>query len=100
MNVDGNLWYVKLADGDVERVTLDQLDEAFQSGQIDENNMVLASGSDQWMRLADLLGLSDVTPPPPPPTPTPQIAMQARTLPVPTMHPAAAVRPAPAMQPL
>jgi hypothetical protein len=100
MSVDGNLWYVKLADGDVERVTLDQLDEAFQGGQIDENSMVLAAGSDQWMRLADLLGLADATPPPPPPTPTPQNAVHARTVPVPAMQQAAPVRPAAAMQPL
>jgi hypothetical protein len=72
MSVDGSLWYVKLADGDVERFTLDQLDEAFQNGQIDENTTVLAAGSDQWLKLSDLLGLADATPPPPPPTPTPQ----------------------------
>jgi hypothetical protein len=69
MSVDGSLWYVKLADGDVERVTLDQLDEAFQNGQIDENTMVLAAGSDQWLKLSDLLGLADATPPPPTPAP-------------------------------
>ncbi len=58
MSVDG-MWYVKLADGDVDRVTLDQLDEAFQKGQVDENSMVLADGAEQWMKLADLLGLSE-----------------------------------------
>jgi hypothetical protein len=58
MSVDG-IWYVKLDDGDVERVTLDQLDEWFQSGRIDEKSLVLADGADQWMKLADLLGLSD-----------------------------------------
>jgi hypothetical protein len=59
MSVDGNLWYVKLADGDVERVTLDELDVAFQSGQINETSMVLAAGSDKWMKLSELLGASD-----------------------------------------
>ena len=58
MSVDG-IWYVKLEDGDVERVTLDQLDEWFQSGRIDEKHMVLADGADQWMKLAELLGLSE-----------------------------------------
>lgn len=77
MSVEGNLWYVKLGDGDVERMTLDELDEAFQGGRIDENNMILAAGSDQWMRLSDLLGLADATPPPPPPTPAPHQAAQA-----------------------
>ncbi|MGA7120573.1 MAG: hypothetical protein WBY94_10770, partial [Polyangiaceae bacterium] len=65
MSVDG-MWYVKLADGDVERVTLDQLDDAFQNGRVDENSMVLADGSDKWMKLADLLGLSDGAAPPAP----------------------------------
>jgi hypothetical protein len=58
MSVDG-MWYVKLADGDVDRVTLEQLDEAFQNGQIDETSMVLADGADQWTKLSDLLGLSE-----------------------------------------
>ena len=45
MSGDENLWYVKTPDGDVHRVTLDQLDEAFQAGRIDENVMVLAAGA-------------------------------------------------------
>jgi hypothetical protein len=69
MSADGSLWYVKLADGDVGHFTLDELDEAFQTGRVDENSMVLAAGSDQWMKLADLLGLSEV---PPQATPPPQ----------------------------
>jgi hypothetical protein len=66
MSVDG-MWYVKLADGDVDRVTLDQLDEAFQNGQVDENSMVLADGADTWMKLGDLLGGSEAAAPAPPP---------------------------------
>jgi hypothetical protein len=53
------LWYVKLANGDVHRVTLDQLDGAFQAGHIDENTMVLSAGTDTWTTLADLLGGGD-----------------------------------------
>lgn len=56
MSAEVNFWYVKLPDGDVHRVTLDELDGAFQSGHIDENTMVLASGADQWTRLGDLVG--------------------------------------------
>jgi hypothetical protein len=115
MSVDGSLWYVKLADGDVERVTLDQLDEAFQNGQIDENTMVLAAGSDQWLKLSDLLGLADATPPPPPPTPAPQgftrapvaqpqyfqppapIAMRPPSAAIPAMQPRPMMRPPVAM---
>jgi hypothetical protein len=55
----GDFWYVKLSDGDVHRVTLDQLDEAFQAGHIDGETMVLASGSTQWERLAAVAGMDD-----------------------------------------
>src|SRR5512135_929684 len=53
------LWYVKLANGDVHRVTLDQLDGAFQAGHIDESTMVLAAGGSTWTKLGDLAGLDD-----------------------------------------
>jgi hypothetical protein len=61
---DADLWYVMLADGDVHRVTLDQLDEAFQAGHIDQETLVLAEGARQWTQLGKLAGL-DETPPPP-----------------------------------
>ena len=67
MSGDENLWYVKTDDGDVHRVTLDQLDEAFQAGRIDENVMVLAAGATKWAKLSDLAGLDEpaaVTPAP------------------------------------
>ncbi len=89
MSVDG-MWYVKLADGDVERVTLDQLDEAFQNGRVDENSMVLADGSDKWMKLADLLGLSDGAAPAP--APAKPAVMQAPV----TMPPLTPAKSAPA----
>src|SRR5450432_1638763 len=63
------LWYVKLANGDVHRVTLDQLDGAFQAGHIDEGTMVLAAGATQWSKLGDLAGLDDE---PAAPDPVPQ----------------------------
>jgi hypothetical protein len=53
------LWYVKLGNGDVHRVTIDQLDGAFQAGHIDESTMVLAAGASQWTKLGDLAGLDD-----------------------------------------
>jgi hypothetical protein len=61
---DNDLWYVKTADGDVDRLTLDQLDEAFNAGRIDENVMVLPAGDQTWVRLGALLGAD-------PPAPTP-----------------------------
>jgi len=59
------LWYVKLANGDVHRVTIDQLDGAFQAGHIDEGTMVLAAGANQWTKLGELAGLGDDEPPAP-----------------------------------
>ena len=53
------LWYVKLANGDVHRVTIDQLDGAFQAGHIDESTMVLAAGASQWTKLGDMAGLDE-----------------------------------------
>jgi hypothetical protein len=63
------LWYVKVADDDVHRMTLDQLDGAFQAGHIDESTMVLAADATKWARLGELLGLDEGTeeaPYPPP----------------------------------
>ena len=51
MSADGGLWYVKMPDGDVEPMTLDDLDEAFNADRIDENVMVLPAGQTQWARL-------------------------------------------------
>jgi hypothetical protein len=61
------LWYVKLANDDVHRVTLDQLDGAFQAGHIDESTMVLAAGADRWAKLGDLLGGDEAAEVPAPP---------------------------------
>jgi hypothetical protein len=82
----GDFWYVKLSDGDVHRVTLDQLDEAFQAGHIDGDTMVLASGSEQWARLAAVAGMDDAEEEPrvevAPPAPEPE-AMYIPQLPRP-----------------
>jgi hypothetical protein len=59
------LWYVKLANGDVHRVTIDQLDGAFQAGHIDETTMVLAAGASQWTTLGEVAGLDDESAAPP-----------------------------------
>ncbi len=68
---ENDLWYVKTADGDVDRMTLDQLDEAFNGGHIDENVMVLPAGEETWVKLGALLGLDQPAPSPValPPTP-------------------------------
>jgi hypothetical protein len=75
-----DLWYVKLANGDVHRVTVDQLDGAFQAGHIDERTMVLAcdaSDSTAWTSLGVLLGLDAEPAPAPSPEPAPRVAAPA-----------------------
>lgn len=71
MSGDEDLWYVKTPDGDVHRVTLDQLDEAFQAGRIDGKVMVLPSGATRWQTLGELAGLDDAPPPARTAAPTP-----------------------------
>lgn len=53
------LWFVKLPNGDVHHVTVDQLDTAFEAGHIDVNTLVLADGSSEWTRLGEAAGLDD-----------------------------------------
>ncbi len=72
-----DLWYVKLANGDVHRVTLDQLDGAFQAGHIDETTMVLAGNASEataWTSLGQLLGLDEAPPATPEVKPAPVAA--------------------------
>ena len=81
MSEANELWYVKTADGDVDRMTLDQLDEAFNDGRIDENVSVLPAGESKWARLGTLLGL-DQPPTALPPTPVAFAAMPNSMRPV------------------
>ncbi len=74
------LWYVKVADDDVHRMTLDQLDGAFQAGHIDESTMVLPADATKWTKLGELLGLDDVSEAPseaPAPAPAPAPGREA-----------------------
>jgi hypothetical protein len=63
MSENGELWYVKLANGDVHRVTLDELDDAFQAGRISGDVMVLAPAGEKWTKLSELAGLDEAPPP-------------------------------------
>jgi hypothetical protein len=56
-------WYVQLADGDVHRVTLDQLDEAFQLGHVGASTMVLAPEGGRWMRLGHIASIDEPSEP-------------------------------------
>jgi hypothetical protein len=67
---NGELWFVKLPNGDVHHVTLDQLDTAFQAGHIDANTQVLSDGATEWTTLGRAAGL-DEAPSAAAPSPTP-----------------------------
>lgn len=64
---DSEIWHVKLGGGDSRSGSLEQLDDAFQSGLIDENTLVRRDGTDQWITLAQAAGLDDAPTPTPPP---------------------------------
>jgi hypothetical protein len=52
-----DLWRVQLATGEVRAMSLDALDDAFQSGLISESTPVLPPGATVWTKLADAAGL-------------------------------------------
>lgn len=52
-----DLWRVQLATGEVRAMSVDGLDDAFQSGLVTESTPVLPPGATAWTRLADAAGL-------------------------------------------
>ncbi|MBX3185527.1 MAG: hypothetical protein KF819_00875 [Labilithrix sp.] len=64
MNTDSgiDLWRVQLGSGEIRAMSVDALDDAFQSGLIDENTPVLPPGATQWQKLADAAGLEGDAP--------------------------------------
>ncbi len=58
-----DLWRVQLATGEVRVMSLDALDDAFQSGLITESTPVLPPGGAAWTKLADAAGLDHPSPP-------------------------------------
>lgn len=60
------IWHVMLPGGRSQSGTLEQLDEAFQNGLIDEGTLVRREGSAEWVTLAQAAGLDDDTTPQPP----------------------------------
>jgi hypothetical protein len=51
------MWHVQLPTGELCVMTLDQLDEAFQSGLINESTHVLQAGGTVWAKLGDIAGI-------------------------------------------
>jgi hypothetical protein len=82
MNHDEDLWLVKLDDGHVRSMTLDELDAAFQSDEIHERTMICRDGGDRWITLAEELGLESPTTTPTPPAPAPPPSVTASVSPV------------------
>jgi hypothetical protein len=60
-----DLWRVQLGTGEVRVMSLDALDDAFQSGLIDESTPVLPPGAVAWTKLADAAGLDSPAAPAP-----------------------------------
>jgi hypothetical protein len=67
---DDEMWLVKLDDGHVRSMTLDELDAAFQRDEIHEGTMICRSDGDRWITLAEELGIEPSAPPPVTPTPS------------------------------
>jgi hypothetical protein len=51
------LWQVQLASGQVCRMTLELLDDAFQDGLIKEDTLIRQDGTEEWVTLAQVAGL-------------------------------------------
>jgi hypothetical protein len=107
MDSAGRLWYVQLPDGDVHRVTLDQLDEGFQAGHVDASTMVLAAGATRWEKLGQLAGIDEAPPiqtatssaVPPRPAPAPAAAPSYVPRPSIDLAPPTFAKPSPSVLP-
>jgi len=51
------IWHVRLSNGESREGTLEQLDEAFHAGAIDESTLVRREGTSAWVTLAEAAGL-------------------------------------------
>ncbi len=49
-------WMVAIAPGNVQMMDVEQLDAAYQAGQINDNTMVWTQGMDAWLPLAKVIG--------------------------------------------
>ncbi len=54
-----NQWYVRLPNGNVITVSLDDLDAAFQRGDVTEETLVFRQGMKEWLPLGQAAGLDD-----------------------------------------
>src|SRR5690349_3216257 len=54
-----DLFYVLLPDNQVETLSLDELDEAFQADRLSESALVCRVGDNKWVTLAELASIDD-----------------------------------------
>ena len=59
---DPDLWHVKLSEGCVVDMTLDEIDTAFNAGRISARTSVMPPGDFRWTTLGDAAGLEDEQP--------------------------------------
>jgi len=52
-------WYVQFDSGDVRLMTLDELDQAFEAGEVHAQTYLIQVGETNWQSLADVAGLDD-----------------------------------------
>jgi hypothetical protein len=57
-NATPDVWHVQLPGGELRVLTLEQLDEAFQSGLVTQDTFVYQAGMDDWVKLKELADLS------------------------------------------
>jgi hypothetical protein len=56
---DHDLWHVKLSEGCVVEMTLDEIDTAFNAGRINARTSVMPPGDFHWTTLGEAAGLED-----------------------------------------
>ena len=52
-------WYVRMPDGQVLMMTLDEIDTAFNEGRVSADAYIVEVGGDDWRTLAEVAGLDD-----------------------------------------
>ena len=70
-------FYAQFDSREVELMTLDGLQAAFEAGRIHENTFVCREGDDQWLTLAEVAGLGEE------PEPEPEAVVANRRPPMP-----------------
>jgi hypothetical protein len=89
---EAEVWSVAIAPNNIQTMTLDQLDDAFQRGLITDNAMVWTDGMDSWMRLREVLGEEEPAPAQPAPVRAAPVQAPVAT----SAFPPVAAAPAPA----